>query len=98
MKFIAHEGCTIKAFCFNTWYVKIIKINGRDDIYMARGLMILQNPQTNDNDKARGDKQWVTWKRVVILPSLLNFGLYFYKRRSYNTRYSLKTLRKLKFM
>lgn len=41
-------------------YVKIIKINVRDDIYIARGLMILQNPQTNDNDKARGDKQRVT--------------------------------------
>ena len=27
-------------------------------------LMILQNPQTNDNDKARGDKQLETWRGV----------------------------------
>lgn len=41
--------------------------------YMARGLIILLHPTTNDIDKARGDKQEVMLKNVPLLPLAYKF-------------------------
>lgn len=65
-------------------------INRRDDILHGRGSMTWNSLQTNENDKARGDKKWVTYKDVHILLRAVYFGLKFSWRRSYNIRYLLK--------
>lgn len=42
-------------------------INRRGDILHDRGSMTWNSLQTNEDNKARGDKQWVTYKDVHIL-------------------------------
>ncbi len=73
-------------------------INRRDDILHGRGSYDREWQKTNENDKARGDKGRLRKKVTSLASGQTKIGLYFYKRRSYNTRYSLNSLRKLQFM
>jgi|GEM_PF-3366987 len=58
---------------FNTWRDEQEREMGEMTFFMAG--VVMHGIATNENDKARGDKQWVTGKGVPLLFCLINFGV-----------------------